>query len=432
MAKKKKITKEALRKEKLKSSYEIVAPMLQIEHLLEKEQVRKIVFAADSILKEICENADHIKIDLLSDAQEFAPVERRQWVEFVQLATELTKNAISVDKISKMNEQFEQSVFIVGLRKSFIDTYVNNESGTDVELPIKEQEIPIPNLPEKESNPEFEKILHNAVQVRVYINTVLWPAFKQFAEACEHITEGKIDYHTFRDLVDWEHYKNGGYPSENSKPKLWSIINKFNYASRLMFEYEFPQIRELYAQFGINAKFSEEHPSVNTFSNSARILAKYNIFKPVSDEARIAFNMLEDEHIIAFMFGYVGIYDIDTRVLRRIFKLSDSAIISFDEYFTSKNVKETFEWLCFDEHSRNLYYNTLEKLCGLEILHPSGKTSDSRRYLSKDDIEVLGEYGYYGDKTSHEWLANEPFDANIESAENVEEDLQSVDEQNED
>lgn len=394
MAKKKKVSKEAIHKENCRLSYDIVAPMLDLNNTIDaKEQLREIVFGANSILTEICKNADKIKIDLLECVQETTPVESKQWVEFVQLATTMAKGEVSQKKLEKMNESFENSMFIVSLRKSFIDTYVNGD-GSEIQLPVKEQDIPLPNLPETESEPDFEKFLQQAVQIRTYINTVLWPAFRQFAEAAEHITDGRIKYYEFKDLVDWEHYKEGGYPSENSKPKLWSIIDRFNYASRLMLEFEFPQIQELFKQFGMDVTLSAPHPSKDTFTDSARALSNFDIYKPKDDATRIELKMLEDEHILHLTLDNFLIYDIETRVIRRAMFYAPSQL---NELVTSTNIKESFEWLCFDDKSEELRDTLLSVYPKIStILHPSGKLSTSRRLLDKDEFEILGEGGYYG------------------------------------
>lgn len=53
------------------------------------------------------------------------------------------------------------------------------------------------------------------------------------------------------------YYRNGGYPSEDSKPKLWSIINSFVYAVKTMKDLEIDYVNKELKRFGLDVTFNE-------------------------------------------------------------------------------------------------------------------------------------------------------------------------------
>lgn len=397
---KKKLAKKLAEMKASEEAYEKVKVLLHLERMQDvAEQVRALVFAANDVLTEICENADKIKINMYEDAADIIDIDKSSWKEFAKLAYKVAQGNIKDDLFEKTEDATHEKMYILGLRKSFINTYVKNGSEA---VFIKKDEVPyeIPNT-ETFSNEDFESLLLDAVNVRHYINTVLWPTFKNFAMAAFYITKGKLTNKDFKNLVDWEHYKNGGYPTEKSKPKLWAIFDKFDYAYRLMNEYKFNQLDALKRQFGLIIDLKEPSATRNSFSESGRILSKYEIVKPICEDSRIKMKMLEDEHAIFLNSTYFAIYDVTTRVIRRIInydKYLEEIEYPKEKLYTSLNVKESFDYLVLDDISFPLYRELISEIGCDDVLHPDGldKPNHSLRVLSHNDIELLGEKGYYG------------------------------------
>ena len=61
-------------------------------------------------------------------------------------------------------------------------------------------------------------------------------------------------------ILDYEYYKEGGYPSPQTPAKLWSLFNKYNEAMRMMNRYGFTQQNSLNHEFGLNVELHEAHP----------------------------------------------------------------------------------------------------------------------------------------------------------------------------
>lgn len=417
--KKKRLSKKLLHQKECEEAYEDIRLIINFDEMNSvDEKIRACVMKGNEILTMICENADMIKIDLYDEASEFVDMTRSQWNEFAKLAYASVNGNVKDDVQDKVNEKILENLYGMNLRKSFIDTYV---MGGVAILPKKDiYQYDFPKSDETFENEDFEKILINSTVIRQNLNKVLWPTFKKIAAAAELISGYKLDYKKFKDLVDWEHYKNGGYPSEKSKPKLWAIFDKFDYAYRLMREYNFTQINDLCAQFGLEVLVKEPSPTRNVFSESARIFANYEVVRPICEDARITMKMLEDEFGIFLTSEIFAIYDFSTRVIRRVVNWTEYLKeIGNPDYkiYTTKGVKDSFDYLVFDKKSFELYKDIVFDLGCDELIHPAGKTipNDSVRMLSKKEIELLGEQGYYGNGEFNEMqIKNENLDNHIE------------------
>lgn len=245
---------------KIKKAYQFYKVANEILHLDQmhtmQEQVRAIVFHTNTILTEICMNADFIKIDLLDKVNEEVKVDKNIWREIVQLSYKVAYGKIDDKFIDKTNNKTKEEAYNVNLLKTFFDNYVyqgKREAIADKDV-IDSYEIP--SMPAY-FNTSFNDCLTDAVETRRNLNKVLWPAFWSFYKAAYYITNGEMTRAEFKDLVDWEHYRKGGYPNENSKPKLWAIFDNFDRACRLMGKYEFPQLQELMKKFGLEVKLLE-------------------------------------------------------------------------------------------------------------------------------------------------------------------------------
>ena len=398
---KKKLSKKLAEMQAAEKAYEEADVLLKLSSMKTvNEKVRALVFAANEVLTQICENADKIKIDMYDEASEILPIDKPRWKEFAKLAYKVAQGDIKDSMIEKTHEKLHESLYISQLKKSFFDTYVMNGSTA---MFVKKDDVPYDGLNNDNtfSDDDFEQLLLDAVNVRHYLNTVLWPAFKNFAQAAFYITKGELEYKHFKDLVDWEHYKNGGYPSEKSKPKLWAIFDKFDYSYRLMYKYGFNQINALKRQFGFEIELKKPSATRNSFSESGRILSKYEIVRPICEDSRIKMKMLEEELGIFLSSCHFAIYDQSTRVIRRVVlypKYLDEIGNPKEKIYTTKGIKDSFDYLVLDDVSYPLYRELIHEINCDEVLHPDGqdKPNHSLRVITHNEKELLGELGYYG------------------------------------
>ena len=398
---KKKLAKKLAEMQAAEEAYNQANVLLKLDEIKTvPEKVRALVFAANEVLTQICENADKIKIDMFEEASDIIDIDKPRWKEFAKLAYKVAHGDIKESLIEKTHEKLHETLYVTQLKKSFFDTYVRD--GATAKF-VKKDEVSYNALDNEnvfDSN-EFEELLTDAVNVRHYLNTVLWPAFKNFGQAAFYITKGELEYKHFKDLVDWEHYKNGGYPSEKSKPKLWSIFDKFDYSYRLMHKYGFNQIDALKRQFGFEIELKQPSATRNSFSESGRTLSKYEIVRPICEDSRIKMKMLEEELGIFLSPTHFAIYDQSTRVIRRVINYTqylDEIGNPNEKIYTTKGIKDSFDYLVLDDVSYPLYRELIHDIGCDEVLHPDGqdKPNHSLRVITHNEEELLGELGYYG------------------------------------
>lgn len=396
----KKLAKKLEEMQRAEEAYEKINVVLRLSEMKTvDEKVRACVFAANEVLAEICTNADKIKIDMWEKANDIVEISKPQWKDFAHLAYQLSNGTIKDNFFEKNEEKLHESLYVLNMRKSFYDTYVK-ECG-EAKFVHKDAVPDLEDMDDRYTSEEFERILLDAVQVRTYLNKVLWPSFREFQLAAFYVTKGELDSKSFKDLVDWEHYKEGGYPNEKSKPWLWAIFDRFDRAYRLMDKYKFPQLQELVRQFGMNVEMKEPAASRNSYSASGRLFAKYEVVRPICLDSQSEMKMLNDELGIFLSPNHFAIFDKSTRVIRRI--------IEYPQYlaeignpthkiFTSKGIKDNWDYLVLDDVSYPLYRKLIEEIGALELIHPDGqdKPNHSLRVLTHNELELLGEQGYYG------------------------------------
>jgi hypothetical protein len=220
-----------------------------------EEQVRMLVKACLPIQCEICQVADSIKIEDLTKVQDITDIDKKTYLDFVNICALKNKDKLKEKAIAKFEADFGNKLVIANLRHAFLESYM---SGNDLKI-TDENNYEYKPFPDYTSD-VFEKIMEDSAKKRDYINSVLYGRYKKYAKAAEYITKMELTYGDFKNLVDWEYYKEGGYPTENSPARLWSIFNKYNEALRLMNKYGFTQQNELNHEFGLNVDLEDPHP----------------------------------------------------------------------------------------------------------------------------------------------------------------------------
>lgn len=259
MAKKKKknLTPEEekqIKLEKLKKFYDNACEEFDLENKNVIEQIHILVDAADKLMCEICSMSDDIKINDFEKAKELTPIDKKTYLDFVNICALKNNDALKEKAISRFEEDFGQRLFITNLRHSFLESYMN---GDELKITDEDNEEYKPFTDYKSE--EFDEIMQDSAKKREYLNTVLWKKYKSIAKAAEYITELELSYKDFKNLVDWQHYAEGGYPSPTSPSKIWAIFDRFNYAHRTLSRWGYEDTsNELKKEFGLQV--SEHTP----------------------------------------------------------------------------------------------------------------------------------------------------------------------------
>lgn len=248
--KKKQLTEEEARQlklDKLRKFWEAANDEFGLSDKTVVEQVHILVDAADELMCTICEQSDKIKIDDLAKVQELTPIDKKTYLDFVNICALKNNDSLKEKAIAKFEEDFAKRLFITNLRHSFLESYMN---GDELKITDEDNEEYKP-FTDYESD-DFNEIMQDSAKTREYLNTCLWRQYKSIAKAAEYATSLELSYADFKKLVDWQHYKNGGYPSPASPSKIWSVFNTFNHAHRLLSKYEYDETRkELCKEFGL-------------------------------------------------------------------------------------------------------------------------------------------------------------------------------------
>ena len=255
---KKQLTEEEKREKKLQKLAVIYGQVDDELHIAGKpinEQIHILVDKCNVLQTEICQIADSIKIDDLTKVQDITDIDKKTYLDFVNICALKSNDKLKEKAIAKFESDFENRLFISNLRHSFLESYM---SGYDLKITDESNQEYKPFADYKSE--EFEKIMEDSAKKREYINKILYGQYKKYAKAAEYITKLELNYGDFKKLVDWEHYKEGGYPSPTTPAKLWSIFDKYAHAMNLMSKYEFTQQNELNKEFGLDIKLMTPCP----------------------------------------------------------------------------------------------------------------------------------------------------------------------------
>ena len=247
--------KKEKRLQKLAIIYGQVDDELHISGKPINEQVHMLVDKCNELQGQICQYADSIKIDDLTKVQDITDIDKKTYLDFVNICALKNKDKLKEKAIAKFEGDFENRLFISNLRHSFLESYM---SGYDLKITDEDNQEYKPYSDYKSE--EFERIMEDSAKTRMFINDVLYKQYKKYAAAAEYITKLELNYGDFKKLVDWEHYKEGGYPTPTTPAKLWSIFDKYNNAIRLMEKYEFTQQKDLNKEFGLNVELGKPSP----------------------------------------------------------------------------------------------------------------------------------------------------------------------------
>ena len=247
--------KKEKRLQKLAIIYGQVDDELHISGKPINEQVHILVDKCNELQGQICQYADSIKIDDLTKVQDITDIDKKTYLDFVNICALKNKDKLKEKAIAKFEGDFENRLFISNLRHSFLESYM---SGYDLKITDEDNQEYKPYSDYKSE--EFERIMEDSAKTRMFINDVLYKQYKKYAAAAEYITKLELNYGDFKKLVDWEHYKEGGYPTPTTPAKLWSIFDKYNNAIRLMEKYEFTQQKDLNKEFGLNVELGKPSP----------------------------------------------------------------------------------------------------------------------------------------------------------------------------
>lgn len=215
------------RLESLKTKYdEYVKEGFLTEDMTTVQKVHTLVNLGDSLMCEICENADFITVTGVNRVHnEVSPkIDKNVFIEFVKFyAKNCSKDKENVQEtkiFSKILKDIEQSVYKINLKRLFYMAFFSED---EIVVPIDVKHAEFPRLtPEK--NKKFKEILRSCAKTRNYIDKELWPQYDEYAEVAEYVTNGEISREKYKQLVDYQHYSGNDEKRFNTFDKKWQKL----------------------------------------------------------------------------------------------------------------------------------------------------------------------------------------------------------------
>lgn len=193
----------------------------------DKYKLDVLIGICAGIQSNICALADIVKIDnfgaiqkeVCKDLTKQTFMEMVNWIKShhadpTNKIDEVRHQATKEYSAKLTNHVIKDQVFkTFGKTKCFeipVDTSVNLQRAPEVSLKM---------------NKRFTTLLMDSAEARTIIDEEYYPAYKVYAMVAEHISHGKLDYKTFKRLVDWHYYAD--LDAKWNKYKASSVIKPF-------------------------------------------------------------------------------------------------------------------------------------------------------------------------------------------------------------
>lgn len=239
-----------------------------------KECAAKILTSADKVMDDICIKSDSIKIDAYKEFEELMAdtvlTTKPFFFELVDIRRKAMYGELDTDKLQSKNAELDEGTEWTAkhneMRKQLIGAFVNNNgefskvltSAVEADSTVEITEDSFIDWPE-----DVIVLVDDCAKIRQFINTVLWPKIQMHADAFSVYCEAEAWEFSF--ILQMWHYRNGGYPSKGSKPKMWEIIDKFQYALRQCRKYGLDFADGYLDRFGLEVNITKEQPSDSAY-----------------------------------------------------------------------------------------------------------------------------------------------------------------------
>lgn len=225
-----------------------------------QDDVHNLVMRCVSIQNEINDVNDSIKIDDYEKVREFTEIDKTTYLEFVRICALKNNDKLHEKAITKFEKDFENRLLNTNLRYSFLNSYMSNDDDIKITDKKNEEFVQFNDY----ISEDFNKVIEESTKKREYINLTLRLQYSMYQKAAMYITKLELKPKEFKELVDFEVYKNGCYPTPSTPAKLWTIFDKYARALKLMTAYKFTQQDSLNEEFGLNVNMvqpkTKHHP----------------------------------------------------------------------------------------------------------------------------------------------------------------------------
>ncbi|MCK9574700.1 MAG: hypothetical protein WC979_00060 [Candidatus Pacearchaeota archaeon] len=228
---------------------------------VQKAQV--LLESANAVLTEICEGSDSIKIDAWAEIKELleenVSITKPFFFELVNIRRKKLFGDLEIDKdlLEKMDADALTSAKKSATRKHLYTDMQTNDDKINRLLSLDT------NVTVTEGEPEYfpmdkriTSLLDECATTRQRLNATLWPLMKKHHDA--YVVECNGDPKEFWQMLQYFHYRTGGYPNEKTPPKLWSVVDKYKTALDLCAKFEYDLCEQWNKRFGLQVVSTEK------------------------------------------------------------------------------------------------------------------------------------------------------------------------------
>lgn len=253
------MTKEERKLKRSKEIYERIKDEIGLNGSI-NEQIGQLIQEACKLQLEINEKNNSITESGYERALELIKIDKPTWNEFVNLTAKKYYGRLNENQVNKYEETCISKRHIINLKQSFFDSYLSDN-------PLKvvdEYDNQSYNF-DNEENKEFSDLLEDNAKIKDFIVSTLNNRFKDLYKCAFYLTEGELKESEFRELVQFECYKDSD--DEKHPDKLWKLFERFNKMARLLNKYNNENISDhlgsMCKEFGLSYSLSSEQLKVH-------------------------------------------------------------------------------------------------------------------------------------------------------------------------
>jgi len=150
---------------------------------------------------------------------------------------------------AKIEKDFVSDVYRQSFKRSLYKNYLTfGQIVLPEEKSVEVQKMPSINT---KTDKQFTQELKNAVKLRDKMDNELYPEYRHYAMAAEHLTHGDLDYTRFKSIVDYHYYAEFKNPDEkwyDHSPQciIDKILNAYKLCDKYGYEDLFASVKDYF------------------------------------------------------------------------------------------------------------------------------------------------------------------------------------------
>lgn len=210
------------------------------------EKVHDLVNMGVDLMYTIGKVADEITIIGYDDIKNQVNhhISKADFIHFVKFiaSNENNDNIDDTKLTTKLLKEIDNVVFKINFKNSIYDQYIQFN---DFVVPNNPKNVIFPKI-EFKKNKKFKEIVNSCAKARRYLDKVLWPEYKKYADLAFYVTQGKLNYEDYKQLVDYQYYTGDDDPRFQGQNKRWEkLIENFMKSYKLCKEFGYNYFDEV-------------------------------------------------------------------------------------------------------------------------------------------------------------------------------------------